>query len=134
MGRTTAQGSGARVENSIHRDAAIVAPVFRILLLHLVGGIVPDKEVPPYRVVLAGEAVERRHVVIVGQTVDSGLIVIGSRELPGIPAGLQQQHRAPALGQPRGERSAAGTGADNDVIERTPVAHWDLSGRRCHRQ
>ena len=89
----------------------------------------PDKKVPPHRVVLAREAMERRHVIIVGQTVDAGLIVIGAGELARIAARLQQQHRAPALGQPSGKRSASGAGADNDVIERAAVVHWNLSGR-----
>ena len=123
MGRTAAQGPGARVEHSVHRGAPILLAVFRVLLLHLVRGIMPDKKVPPHRVVLAGEAMERRHVVIVGQTVDAGLVVIGARQLPRIAARLQQKHRAPGLGEPRGERPASGAGADNDVIERAPLTH-----------
>ena len=124
MRRATTQCSGARVENSVHRDAAIVSPVFRVVLLHLVRGIVPDKEVPPHSVVLAGETMERRHVVVVGQAVDAGLVVIGARQLPRIAARFQQEHRTPGLGQPRGECSASGAGADDDVIEWAAIAHW----------
>ena len=128
MRRAAAQRAGARIEHSVDRNAAIVSPVFRVLLLHLVRRVVPDEKVPPHRVVLAGEAVERRHVVIVGQAVDAGLVVIGARELPRIAAGLQQQHRAPRLGQPRGKRSAPGAGADDDVIERAAARSLDFSG------
>ena len=33
-----------------------------------------------------------------------------------VGTGLQQQHAEAGLGQPRGQRTAAGTGTDNDVV------------------
>ena len=124
-----AQRSSTGIEDSVNGDVAICFAVFRIFLLHLVRDVVPDKKVPPHRVIFAGEAVERRDVVIIGQTVDARLIVIGTPKLPRITAGLQQKHRPPAFGQACRECSTAGARADNDVIERAAVAHWDLFGR-----
>ncbi len=83
----------------------------------------PDKKIPPHRVVFAGKAVERRDIVIVGQAVDAGLIVVGARKQVRVAPGLEQQHAAPRFGQPRGEGTPSGAGADNDVIELTSLAH-----------
>ena len=123
MGGTATQGSRPRVKNPVYRNPVIIASVFRILLLHFVRGIVPDEEVPSHRVVLAGKAMERGHVIIVRQAVDGGLIVIAARQLTRIAAGFQQQHGAPGFGQPRREGSAAGARTDDNIFELVSTIH-----------
>src|SRR3954453_22478833 len=123
MSRATTQGSGPRVENAVDRDPTVVAPIFRILLLQRVRGIVADEKIPPYRVVFAREAVERRNVIVVREPVDAGLVVIGARELAWISASLQQKHRAPRVREPGGEGPTPGPGTDDDVIERAVAVH-----------
>src|SRR6516165_7109765 len=89
----------------------------------------PDKKVPANGVILAGEAVKYRHVVIVRQAVDAGLIVVGPRELTRIAACLEQKHAPPGLGEPRGQRPAARARPDDDVIE--CVSHRSRLPWRC---
>src|SRR5262245_28198490 len=89
MGRAATQGSGSRVENAVDRDPTVVAAVFRVLLLQFIRRVMADKKVPPHRVILAGEPVKGRNVVVVRESVDAGLIVVAARELAGISAGLQ---------------------------------------------
>jgi hypothetical protein len=60
-----AKRPSTRVKNAVYGHAAIVASVFRVFLLYLVRGVVPDEKVPTHRVVLAAEAMERWNVIIV---------------------------------------------------------------------
>src|SRR5262245_16205976 len=76
-----------------------------------------DKEIPANGVILAGEAVKYRHVLIIRQAIDAGLVVIGARELARIAAGFKQKHTPSGLGQPRSEGAAASTRPDDDVIK-----------------
>ena len=78
--------------------------------------VVADEEVPPHRLVLGGEGVEGGHVVVVGQAAAVGSLGRCVLEVSRVAAGLEQEHRAAGLGQPGGERPAAGAGADDDVV------------------
>ena len=124
-----AEGPGPRVKHAVDRLAAVVAHIFRILRLHRLVGIVTDEEIPAHRVVLGCEAVKRRHIVIIGQTVDPGLIVVGAGQQARVAAGFEQQHAPPRLGQPRRQGPAARAGADDDIVECVAAVHRACSGR-----
>jgi len=85
----------------------VIAPVFRVPLLHRIGGIVADKEVPPHRIVLAGEAMESRQVIIVRQAIDPELIVIATRESMRVAPASSNSTSCPASAS-RVARTAAG--------------------------
>ena len=69
-----------------------------------------DEEVPAHRVVLAGKAMERQHVVVVGQAVDSGLILIGAGKLT--RARFEEQDAVSSLGEPWGQGPPASPEAE----------------------
>ena len=54
-------------------------------------GVVADEEVPAHRLVLGGEGVEGRHVVVVGQAIGVAHAATSPRELARIAARLEQQ-------------------------------------------
>ena len=123
MRGAAAQCAGARIKDAVDHLSAVVMDVFRVAFLQCLVGVMADKEIPAHRVVLGGKTVERRHVVIVGQSVDAGLIIVGAGEQARVAAGFEQQHAPPGLGQPRRQGAAARTRPDDDVIEVVIAVH-----------
>ena len=60
--------------------------------------------------------VERRHVVVVGQTIGGGPGRIAAAQLAWVAAGLEQDDVLPRFRQPRGHRAAAGAGSDDQIL------------------
>ena len=101
MRGAAAERTGARVEDTLRAPFA-VAPLPRVV------AIVADKKIPAHSRVLGSQRVKRRHLVILGQP--------GRRLLQRIAARLEQHDPHARLGEPRGERAAAGPRADHDII------------------
>jgi hypothetical protein len=94
-----AEGSGSGIEHAID---ALAAPLFAILgikPLALIVGVVADKEVPLNGIVLRGEGVEARDVVIVGQAIHAFIHGIATHKRSGIASGLKQNDGVTGLGQ-----------------------------------
>ena len=111
MGSAAAEGSGARVE-----DAAVLGAVLDISQLKRFVVVMTHEEIPLERLILGGEAVEGRNVVVERETVDVGLNGIAAGELAGIAAGLEDDDTASGLGETRRDRAAAGAGAYDHIL------------------
>ena len=117
MRGAAAERAGARVEHAVDGCPSLSRGTWGRAAAGVVA-VVADEEVPAQRLVLRGEGVERRHVVVVGQAV-------GRRPCPrtppaerrGSPPASSSSTLQPGLGQPRGDRAAAGARADHDVVE-----------------
>ena len=112
-----AERAGARVEHAVHPRSVPRLAVLRIApLLHVVG-VVPDEEVPAHRLVLGGERVERRHVVVVRQRVGSGRVrVAAGRACAGSPPASRSSTVNPSSASRAATRPAAGARADHDEL------------------
>ena len=119
-----AERPGARVE-----DATLILLVLRVAFLLRLVLVVPDVEVPAQRLVLRGEGVEGGHVVVVRQAVGVAHAARCACERARIAAGFEHQDLGAGLGEAGRDRAAAGTRADDDIVE-VPVArlgahrHW----------
>ncbi len=101
MRGAAAERAGPRVQDPL-RAALAVAPLLRVV------GIVADEKIPAHRRVFGGKRVKRRHLVIFGQP--------GGLGVQRIAAGFEQNDAHAGLGEPGGERAAAGSRADHDII------------------
>ncbi len=113
---TPPERTGARVEDAIHAGAVPRLAVFRIASLLQIVGVVADEEVPAHRLVLGGEGVERRDVVIVGQCVRSGRMRVAAGERARVAASFEEQDGETLLGQSRRNGAATGARADHDEL------------------
>jgi hypothetical protein len=93
-----------------------LADVLGIATLLRVVGVVAHDEVPADGVVLGRQAVERRHVVVVGHRVRRRLERVAAARSARVAAGLEDEHAIAAFGQARRDGPAAGAGADDDVV------------------
>jgi hypothetical protein len=84
--------------------------------LLLVIGVTSHEEVPAYRVVLRGEGMKGRNVIVIGQSVAIGLHRIAADEVARIAAGFEQHDALTRLGQASRYRAAARARTDDDVI------------------
>jgi hypothetical protein len=103
MGSAAAQSSRSGIQNPIVLEAE-----FRIPHLKLVIGIVPDPEIPPHLWIFRGEGVKARNLIILGKAI--GIL------LKRISSGLQDQHLASRQSETGRDHTAAGPGADYDVL------------------
>ena len=96
-----AQRAGTRVQNPL-RTALAVAPLLCVV------GIMADEKIPAHRRMFGGERVKCRHLVGFGQPGGLGVQRIAAR--------FEQNDAHASLGEPGGERAAAGSRADHDII------------------
>ena len=116
VGGASAEDAGARVEDAVDVPAVDRRAVARVpRLFHLIA-VVADEEIPPHGVILGGQRMEGRHVVVVGQAVHARRLRCRSDHGPRIAARLEQQDTVAGLGQSRRHRPAARAGADDDVV------------------
>src|SRR5215831_5016948 len=81
VGGAAAQRARARIEDAIDAGAVPIVAVLRILLLARLAAVVAHEEVPGHRVILASEAVEGGHIVVVGHPVAVGIEGIAATKL-----------------------------------------------------
>src|SRR5215467_4507984 len=116
VGGAAAQRARARIEDAVDAGAVPVVAILRILLLARLAAVVAHEEVPGHRVVLASEAVEGWHIVVVGHPVAVGIEGIAATKLAGIAPRFEQDHGVPGLRETGGHRAPARPRADDDIL------------------
>ncbi len=111
-----AERAGARVEDAIDGAAVQRVAIFGVGSLGLVVVVVAHEKIPAHRLVLRGERMERRDIVVVGQPVRARLPSDGAGQRARVAAGFQQHDLVARLREPCGDRAAAGAGADHDIV------------------
>ena len=130
VGGAAAERASARVEHAIDGPAVQLAAVFGVPPLRPVVVVVPDEKIPPHRLVLRGERMERGDVVVVGQPVLVRLPPDAAGQAARVAAGFEQEDLVACLGQPCGDRAPAGARADDDVVVVGILAQDARSHRR----
>src|SRR5260370_23239872 len=116
---TPTQCSSPWIEDSVHTLALGLFHVVRIEALQIVAGMVPDKEIPPHRLVLRSKGMEGWDVVVAGQALEAWVQGVAALELSRITTRLQHHDRESCLRQ-AGRYSTPASAAADDYI--TPSA------------
>src|SRR5258708_32432497 len=97
---TPTQCSSPWIEDSVHTLALGLFHVVRIEALQIVAGMVPDKEIPPHRLVLRSKGMEGWDAVVAGQAIERWVQGVAALGFSGITTRLQHHDRASSLRQP----------------------------------
>jgi hypothetical protein len=116
MRRAPAQAGSARVQHAVYSPAIPRLTIRRIASLLLVIGVMTYEEMPADRVVLGGEGMKSRNVIVIRQSVAIRLNRIAAHKAARIVAGFEQHDALTCLGQASRDRAAACARTDNDVI------------------
>jgi len=103
----SAQAGSARIQYTLYSTAIPPFAIGRISPLLLVVCVVTHKKMPTDRVVLGGEGMKGRNVIVIGQPVAIRLHRIAADELARIAASLNQHDALTRLGQASRDCAAA---------------------------